>query len=91
MDNQNCISKITIIYKERISKIVKPLLLLTFFITLAVISTYPAFIEHYFKITMDGQIHFARFESVIQALKNGKLPPNNINFIGYGNVGEAFF
>ncbi|MGF0105302.1 hypothetical protein ACTQ44_08925 [Ligilactobacillus ruminis] len=70
MDNQNCISKITIIYKERISKIVKPLLL-TFFITLAVISTYPAFIEHYFKMTMDGQIHFARFESVIQALKNG--------------------
>ena len=89
MDNQNYISKITIIYKERISKIVKPLLLLTFFITLAVISTYPAFIEHYFKMTMDGQIHFARFESVIQALKNGKLPPN-INFIGYGNVGEAF-
>jgi len=71
------------------SRIMKNLSLIFLFVLLAFISTYPAFVEHYFKMTMDGQIHFARFESVAQALKSGKLPPS-INFIGLGNVGEAF-
>lgn len=71
------------------SRIMKNLSLIFLFVLLAFISTYPAFVKHYFKMTMDGQIHFARFESVAQALKSGKLPPS-INFIGLGNVGEAF-
>ena len=56
------------------SRIMKNLSLIFLFVLLAFISTYPAFVEHYFKMTMDGQIHFARFESVAQALKSGKLP-----------------
>ncbi|MGY5391116.1 hypothetical protein [Ligilactobacillus salivarius] len=40
-------------------------------------------------MTMDGQIHLIRFESVADAIKNKELPPI-VNFMGYGNVGEVF-
>ncbi|MDF4188106.1 hypothetical protein PV941_03345 [Ligilactobacillus salivarius] len=58
-------------------------------ILLAFISTYPAFFNHSFKLTWDGPIHLWRFEAISDALRNGKLPPI-VNFMGYGNVGEAF-
>lgn len=77
------------INKNVIRKILSSLPVLLLFIGMAYISTCPAFVNNYFKLTMDGQIHFARFESVAQALRSGKLPPN-VNFIGLGNVGEAF-
>ena len=69
--------------------LIQRLILLMFFLVLAFISTYPAFIGHFFKLTMDGQIHLIRFESVADAIKNKELPPI-VNFMGYGNVGEVF-
>ena len=69
--------------------LIQKLILLIFFLLLALISTYPAFIGHTFRLTWDGQIHLIRFESVADAIKNKELPPI-VNFMGYGNVGEVF-
>ncbi|HJF40453.1 MAG TPA: hypothetical protein K8V91_05970, partial [[Clostridium] spiroforme] len=71
------------------SNLISKFMLALFFLVLAFISTYPAFIGHFFKLTMDGQIHLIRFESVADAIKNKELPPI-VNFMGYGNVGEVF-
>ena len=71
------------------SNLISKIMLALFFLVLAFISTYPAFIGHFFKLTMDGQIHLIRFESVADAIKNKELPPI-VNFMGYGNVGEVF-
>ena len=68
--------------------LIQKLILLIFFLLLALISTYPAFIGHTFRLTWDGQIHLIRFESVADAIKNKELPPI-VNFMGYGNVGEV--
>ncbi len=69
--------------------LIQKLTLLIFFLLLALISTYPAFIGHTFRLTWDGQIHLIKFESVADAIKNKELPPI-VNFMGYGNVGEVF-
>ncbi|ATP37124.1 hypothetical protein QCG88_08770 [Ligilactobacillus salivarius] len=69
--------------------LIQKLILLMFFLLLALISTYPAFIGHTFRLTWDGQIHLIRFESIADAIKNKELPPI-VNFMGYGNVGEVF-
>ena len=69
--------------------LIQKLILLIFFLLLALISTYPAFIGHTFRLTWDGQIHLIKFESVADAIKNKELPPI-VNFMGYGNVGEVF-
>lgn len=69
--------------------LIQKLIILIFFLLLAFISTYPAFIGHTFKLTWDGQIHLIRFESIADAIKNKELPPI-VNFMGYGNVGEVF-
>lgn len=71
------------------SNLISKIMLVLFFLVLAFISTYPAFIGHFFKLTMDGQIHLMRFESVADAIKNKELPPI-VNFKGYGNVGAIF-
>lgn len=71
------------------SSLISKIMLVLFFLVLAFISTYPAFIGHFFKLTMDGQIHLMRFESVADAIKNKELPPI-VNFEGYGNVGAIF-
>ena len=71
------------------SNLISKIMLVLFFLVLAFISTYPAFIGHFFKLTMDGQIHLMRFESVADAIKNKELPPI-VNFEGYGNVGAIF-
>ena len=71
------------------SNLVSKIMLVLFFLVLAFISTYPAFIGHFFKLTMDGQIHLMRFESVADAIRNKELPPI-VNFEGYGNVGAIF-
>lgn len=71
------------------SNLISKFMLALFFLVLAFISTYPAFIGHFFKLTMDGQIHLIRFESVANAIKNKELPPI-VNFMGFGNVGEVF-
>ena len=71
------------------SSLISKIMLVLFFLVLAFISTYPAFIGHFFKLTMDGQIHLIRFESVADAIKNKELPPI-VNFEGYGNVGAIF-
>lgn len=60
-----------------------------FFLLISMAITYPAFTNHYFKLTMDGQIHLVRFESIADALKSGQLPPL-VNFYGFGHVGEVF-
>lgn len=59
------------------------------FLLISVVITYPAFANHYFKLTMDGQIHLVRFESIADALRGGHLPPL-VNFYGFGHVGEVF-
>lgn len=56
---------------------------------MAFLATYPAFTAGYFKMTMDGQIHFIKFEAIAEAFKHFEMPPL-VNFMGYGNVGEAF-
>ena len=71
------------------SDIISKIMLVLIFLVLAFVSTYPAFIGHFFKLTMDGQIHLIRFESVANAIKNKELPPI-VNFMGFGNVGEVF-
>lgn len=71
------------------SNLISKIMLVLFFLVLAFISTYPAFIGHFFKLTMDGQIHLIRFESVADAIRNKELPPI-VNFMGFGNVGEVF-
>lgn len=53
------------------------------------LATRPAFTAGYFKMTMDGQIHFIKFEAIAEAFKHFEMPPL-VNFMGYGNVGEAF-
>ncbi|OYR91133.1 hypothetical protein [Lactobacillus taiwanensis] len=55
----------------------------------AFLATYPAFLNTYFKITMDGQIHFVRFEEIARAFKAHQLPPM-VNFMGFGHWGNAF-
>lgn len=71
------------------SNLISKIMLALFFLVLAFISTYPAFIGHFFKLTMDGQIHLIRFESIADAIRNKELPPI-VNFMGFGNVGEVF-
>lgn len=71
------------------SNLISKFMLALFFLVLAFISTYPAFIGHFFKLTMDGQIHLIRFESIADAIRNKELPPI-VNFMGFGNVGEVF-
>lgn len=56
---------------------------------MAFLATYPAFTAGYFKMTMDGQIHFIKFEAIAEAFKHFEMPPL-VNFMGYGNVGEIF-
>ena len=65
------------------------LLIGVFLLFCAFISTYPSFLNSYFKITMDGQIHFIRFEEIAQAFKAGHFPPL-VNFMGFGHWGNAF-
>ena len=71
------------------SNLISKIMLALFFLVLAFISTYPAFMGHFFKLTMDGQIHLIRFESIADAIRNKELPPI-VNFMGFGNVGEVF-
>lgn len=59
------------------------------FLALAVVASYPSFIEGYFKLTMDGQIHLIKFEAIADSFRELKLPPL-VNFMGYGNIGMAF-
>lgn len=47
------------INKNVIRKILSSLPVLLLFIGMAYISTCPAIVNNYFKLTMDGQIHFA--------------------------------
>lgn len=65
------------------------LLIGVFLLFCAFIATYPSFLNSYFKITMDGQIHFIRFEEIAQAFKAGHFPPL-VNFMGFGHWGNAF-
>ena len=55
----------------------------------AFLATYPSFFNSYFKITMDGQIHFIRFEEIARAFKADNFPPL-VNFMGFGHWGNAF-
>lgn len=59
-----------------------------FILGFAFISTYPAFMEHFFANSNDGMVHIARIESIYQAIKSGRVP-SLINFIGFGNQGQA--
>lgn len=65
------------------------LLIGVFLLFCAFIATYPSFLNSYFKITMDGQIHFIRFEEIAQAFKARHFPPL-VNFMGFGHWGNAF-
>lgn len=65
------------------------LLIGVFLLFCAFIATYPSFLNSYFKITMDGQIHFIRLEEIAQAFKAGHFPPL-VNFMGFGHWGNAF-
>lgn len=67
----------------------KTLLLCVLFVVLAFLATYPAFLAGYFKMTMDGQIHFIKFEAITEAFKHHEMP-SPVNFMGYGNIGEVF-
>lgn len=66
------------------------LLIGVFLLFCAFIATYPSFLNSYFKITMDGQIHFIRFEEIAQAFKAGHFPPL-VNFMGFGHWGKCFY
>ncbi|MDN2453462.1 hypothetical protein [Lactobacillus sp. UCMA15818] len=76
-----------IIYKH-IRKWQRVYVILLFFI-LAIITTVPAFLGAYFKVTYDGGVHLTRWEAVYQALKHGKLPVL-VNFIGFQGISNAY-
>ncbi|MCP0887198.1 hypothetical protein LB941_07605 [Ligilactobacillus sp. WILCCON 0076] len=59
------------------------------FIIIAIITTIPAFLGGYFKVTYDGGVHLTRWEAVYQALKHGKLP-SMVNFIGFQGISSAY-
>lgn len=71
------------------SNLNRQILLAFLFLALSILSVYPAFTGHFFKLTMDGQIHLVRFEPIAEAFKHFELPPM-VNFKGFGNVGEVF-
>jgi len=64
-------------------------LIALFLIFCAVLATCPSFLNSYFKITMDGQIHLVRFEEIARAFKSGTFP-SLVNFMGFDHWGNAF-
>lgn len=54
----------------------------------SILSVVPAFTNHLFKLSFDGNIHLSRFESITQSLKHLVLPPP-VNFIGLKHTGLA--
>lgn len=63
-------------------------IIFTAILGLAVLSTLPAFTNHIFKLSYDGNIHLARYAAITQALSHGSLPPL-VNFIGLNHTGIA--
>ena len=55
-------------------------------LTIAIISTIPAFLHGTFKLSFDGNIHLSRYESIFQAFQHGSLP-TLVNFIGMNHTG----
>lgn len=60
-----------------------------FFLLTAIVITIPAFMDSYFKLTMDGAIFISRMESIHSAFSNFRIPALT-NFIGIANHGNAF-
>ena len=76
--------------KSNIKAIINTKFFLVFlFLVLSILSVYPAFAGHFFKLTMDGKIHLVRFEPIAESFRHMELPPM-VNFLGFGNIGEVF-